>query len=395
MRACVTHLVVPALLLINSGGAHAWDDDAEDRVRGALWGAFIGDALAMPVHWYYSLPQLKHDFGRIDGYYAPKPRFKGSIMSLSNTGGGGRGTSDGDIVGSVILHGKKQFWGRGGDYHYHHGLLPGENTLDANIVQLLLGQLTTDQGDLSVQTVRERYVAFMTSPGNHNDTYASTTHRMFFKNYASGVPLDQCTDNDDHNVDAIDALPTLIPYVLAQTLRSGNPLQGTELRALVSNVMGLFRKDSNGLLQEYGERFGGLLSAVLSRKQQPGETKEGLRTVVKAAADGISFAVERSVEQTQDPMSACYLSTSYPALLHFAFKHAGQFEDALLASTNAGGENVARGACLGALMGAYSGQQAIPTWMLEGLTGQQQISKDIDNFILMLKDQPTGSKSEL
>ena len=23
-----------------------------DRMRGALWGMFVGDALAMPVHWY-------------------------------------------------------------------------------------------------------------------------------------------------------------------------------------------------------------------------------------------------------------------------------------------------------------------------------------------------------
>jgi ADP-ribosylglycohydrolase len=26
---------------------------ALDRVKGALWGLFIGDALAMPSHWYY------------------------------------------------------------------------------------------------------------------------------------------------------------------------------------------------------------------------------------------------------------------------------------------------------------------------------------------------------
>jgi hypothetical protein len=37
-------------------------------------------------------------------------------MSLSNTGGGGRGSDKGDIVGSVILHGKKQYWMKGGTY---------------------------------------------------------------------------------------------------------------------------------------------------------------------------------------------------------------------------------------------------------------------------------------
>lgn len=86
-------------------------NDLEDRIRGALWGLFIGDALAMPVHWYYSLHQLKQDFGCIDGYYSPKAYFPGSIMALSNTGGAGRGSNDGDIIGSVILHGKKKVLG--------------------------------------------------------------------------------------------------------------------------------------------------------------------------------------------------------------------------------------------------------------------------------------------
>ena len=26
---------------------------AQDRLRGALWGLFAGDALASPTHWYY------------------------------------------------------------------------------------------------------------------------------------------------------------------------------------------------------------------------------------------------------------------------------------------------------------------------------------------------------
>ena len=81
-----------------------------ERCMGALVGFYCGDALAMPVHWYYDVSQLKRDFGEITKYEAPKSTFKGSIMNLSNTGGGGRGSDQGNIVGDVILHGKKQFW---------------------------------------------------------------------------------------------------------------------------------------------------------------------------------------------------------------------------------------------------------------------------------------------
>lgn len=32
-------------------------------------------------------------------------------MQLSNTGGAGRGSQTGNIIGDVINHGKKKFWG--------------------------------------------------------------------------------------------------------------------------------------------------------------------------------------------------------------------------------------------------------------------------------------------
>ena len=92
------------------------------RKQGALLGLFVGDALAMPVHWYYSIPQLKKDYGSIQGYIKPKVHMEGSIMNLSNTGGGGRGSDKGEIIGSVINHGKKEFWGRGLNFHYHQSL---------------------------------------------------------------------------------------------------------------------------------------------------------------------------------------------------------------------------------------------------------------------------------
>ena len=43
-------------------------------------------------------------------------------------------------------------------------------------------------------------------------------------------------------------------------------------------------------------------------------------------------------------MSACYIDSAFPTLLYYAAKYGDDPEQALLRSTNAGGENVARGA---------------------------------------------------
>lgn len=108
------------------------------------------------------------------------------------------------------------------------------------------------------------YVAFMTTPGTHNDTYAATAHRMFFANWVRlGRPargpelhrlvhcianrkglenlrpifgahkmrqqhlnmishckthqkgqlnlLTRCADNDGHNTDSVDGLINVLP----------------------------------------------------------------------------------------------------------------------------------------------------------------------------------------
>mmetsp|Transcript_21923 Transcript_21923/g.75904 ORF Transcript_21923/g.75904 Transcript_21923/m.75904 type:complete len:150 (-) Transcript_21923:430-879(-) len=61
---------------------------------------------------------------------------------------------------------------------------------------------------------RASYVEFMQRPGSHNDTYASTCHRMFFANLVhKGKAAEDCPDNDGHNVDTIDGL--VLPTVTA------------------------------------------------------------------------------------------------------------------------------------------------------------------------------------
>jgi ADP-ribosyl-[dinitrogen reductase] hydrolase len=81
-----------------------------------------------------------------------------------------------------------------------------------------------------------------------------------------------------------------------------------------------------------------------------------------------------------DPMVACYIQSSYPALLFFAYKYADNFEAAILASANAGGENVARGSLLGSLLGAFHGMQSFPSWTYE-LKHGTDILREIDEFV--------------
>lgn len=211
-------LTVAAAALARTSGASESCAMAADRLKGALWGLFAGDALASPTHWYYGGErQVRGDYGPpITGYVQPKATLMGSIMPKSNTDGAGRGSYNANrktVIGDVINHGKKTYWDPSKSHHYHATLRAGEETLEASLVRVLLRTVATS-GKVDADAFRDAYVQFMTTPGSHNDTYASTAHRMFFANmYHKKKPVTECPDNDAHNVDTIDGL--VLPSVAA------------------------------------------------------------------------------------------------------------------------------------------------------------------------------------
>jgi len=229
-----------------------------DRIAGALWGLYIGDALAMPTHWYYGgSGQVMRDYGEIKGYVKPKKELQGSIMNLSSTGGGGRGSDKGEIIGKVINHDKKEFWTARGSYHYHCTLEAGENTLEAQLARLVTKQISDCGGKFDADEMRQRYIDFMTTPGTHNDCYASTCHRMFFANLTNGLPPEQCPDNDNHNVDTIDGLVLTVPVVLASYAEKADTARGQ-----AAKCTSVTRNSQE--LQKYAGEFANVLHNVLS-----------------------------------------------------------------------------------------------------------------------------------
>ncbi|KAK9804892.1 hypothetical protein WJX72_010538 [[Myrmecia] bisecta] len=345
-----------------------------DRVHGALWGIFIADSLSMPVHWYYDTRQLQRDFGFITGYHGPKAKHPGSIMSVSNTGGHGRGGQEGRVVGDIINHGKRERWGKPG-VHYHEGMQAGANTLNALCARVTVRSMTKAKGYSSQQFLAD-YVKFMTTPGSHDDTYAESFHRDFFSNWARGVPPAECSKGTEgHNTASIGGFVMLPPVILG-TAPGGLPA------ALAATVQHLGLTHESKSLARNAQVYAKLLIDVASGKDLQGAVRE--------AASSIGFDVEavarRNLPDAQVVggmfSSACYIDDALPSVLYLAYRHADSFEDALLANTNVGGENCHRGSALGALMGAATGaKRGIPKRFIQGLLDHDAIQAEIDAYM--------------
>jgi len=322
-----------------------------DRAEGALWGLLLGDALAMPVHWYYDRDALRRDYGEVRDLLAPRNPHPGSILHRSHYA---PANPDADI-----LHDQVRYWGQPG-IHYHQHLEAGENTLNLQLVQVLLADLA-EQGRYDADRYLERMIAFVRDPDSHCDTYAEEWLRAFFERRARGAPLRECGVIEKH-------IGGLAGPVCVLLFHHDDPA--------LARAAGHEHRE----LTHKGPAMAVALDAVAD-VLLPVLAGEPLREVVDAAGVRSDNRLLQHDFEGWEPLEdlevigrilspACYVEDSVPATLYLARKYAERPEDGLVANTMAGGDNCYRGAVLGALLGAASGVAGWPERWRRGLRYQ-------------------------
>ena len=212
----------------------------KERIKNSLWGAFIGDALAMPVHWYYNSDNIFNDFGvnGIVSYNKPKTIHPEAFMiqrpyhpninvanklnrsvdiihdfakkfydtTLSNPLNEetikAETKMDNDEIGNTVAKKNQR-------YHYHYGLKKGDNTLGAHLCRLLIRNVIKfkENGDVyrNVGFLND-FVKYMDVRNNDekrldNDAYVEEYIRIFFENYSNGNDIQYCSGNQQNKWD--------------------------------------------------------------------------------------------------------------------------------------------------------------------------------------------------
>lgn len=326
------------------------------RARAALASLFVGDALAMPVHWFYNTDDIERAFpGGIRQLESAPEVHPSSIMSLHSTRGGGRAgqkrqQDDGapEIIGEIILKGRRHLWGRP-NLHYHHGMQAGDNTLNAHCARVLMRSIVANRGFYDRDRFLEAYIAFMTAdPPRHRDTYAESYHRGFFANLLAGNPPHRCGAHT-HDTPSIGGLVTIGPLAIHALL------QGDALEQVQETCrQHLFLTHPDKTLGEICDAYVALISGLLTRKS--GDPPEPYLLTAARTTVHIDLEVMLTSARTDRDVlggkysTACYISDSWPSMLYLAYKYIDHPEEALLANTNLGGDNAHRGAVLGGFL---------------------------------------------
>ena len=401
------------------------------RVENALWGLFIADALAMPAHWYYKLDYLKKEFGTITGYNdAPHPHPESFMVGNGYHPDVKKAQALGrpfDIIGKHIKFYDTPYneldidiTQRAGEhanampdleerYHYHHGLKAGENTLGANLVRVLMQNISKEK-KYDQKSFLEDFVSYMTS-GKNNDPYSEIYLRAWFENYSRGLPP-ELSAQQQRTVWSIGSHGGIVrPLVLSMFF--GEPYQGlgmannhaqlTHRSENISSALGVLvpmlhelleGKDSRETVEKHAKKVrlikihGEELSKTYRAHNGPGNIPKPQMWDIHTQFSNEYLDLKEMHELSDEELigkrfaTACYPEHGLPLLLSLFERHHFDFQASVLANANAGGDNVHRGMIMGILAGAAS--DGIPENLKKGLADYEGIKKDIEKFVALL-----------
>ncbi|MBF0529935.1 MAG: ADP-ribosylglycohydrolase family protein [Deltaproteobacteria bacterium] len=334
----------------------------QDRAKGAVMGAFIGDALGLGPHWYYDLAEMRRDYGDwITGYTTPKSgRYHAGLKA-------GQLSQAGFIlkllVRSLVECGKydeTDFCRR----------------MDEELLPQLDGTPVCGPGNYTSQSIRELWRQRVEQKlpwgrtGGHADTTEAIERTLALAVRYALNPSALATFIAG-NASLTQSDPTVVSLTVAYCAVLGLLVQGQPLDDRLSNK--LMKLVKTGALPFHAVTSDNLQPPRPGDPDPPRAGKfaspDALLTpsYIAAAAADPDIRIEPAWKVSIVYGMPCAIYHQLPAAYYLAARFHDDFESALLNSVNGGGQNQARSILTGALVGAQVGFLGIPKRFVDGL----------------------------
>eukprot|EP00241_Pyramimonas_parkeae_P006102 CAMPEP_0114235532 /NCGR_PEP_ID=MMETSP0058-20121206/6301_1 /TAXON_ID=36894 /ORGANISM="Pyramimonas parkeae, CCMP726" /LENGTH=393 /DNA_ID=CAMNT_0001347301 /DNA_START=108 /DNA_END=1289 /DNA_ORIENTATION=+ len=351
----------------------------ESRMRGAMLGALVADALTLGTHYEYDAVKIKQFYGSIDTYYAPGQKTGGQTHGV---GWGARNFHNGNGNGPPKKAGEQTDYG---DYNLlmlKHLANTADNPRRIQLNELLpfwSEELKTWRSWICTQTrqtlqqVNSGFVKAGKPIGGMSNAMA-IRHAAAYSYY----------DNEEDVVHA--ARTTMFTH------RETSALEGGEFFARVT-----FRIIHAGLTPR---------QAIV---QVAEESSPFIRSKVQQALDKVAEATDPdkplSREEFVDDLALTSMARLWdvgksepikvgkasptegtlPGAIYFILKYDGDFGAAAKANAEVGGDNASRSIAIGMVMGAAQGLEGIPSHLGKGKLVEWQTTQDLLSKMPLLK----------
>lgn len=352
----------------------------QDRVAGALLGAFIGEALGVGPHWFYDLDELQKTFGCwIDDYTRPLPgRYHDGLEpgELSQSG----------LILALTIDSLVQTNG----YDEEDFCRRFESEIFAKID----GEPMSGPGGYTSQSVREAFLRWRTNGGDWRDIAgpADSTealertialgafYALDLKAMAAAVNRNARLMQNDATVLSMTVAFNAVLALLIQ----GKPLDGNLSGELMSHA------------KTEALPFYVLTTGNLAPPKSDGT--DPLQATMFASPDALlspSYMARAAMDPAIQIEPAWKVSLVYgmpcaiyhmlPAAYYLAARFANDFEAGVLHALNGGGQNQVRAMLTGTLIGAQVGIGGLPERFIEGLTDKEAL---LSRVLALAKSMP-------
>lgn len=298
----------------------------ESKKKGALFGAFAADSLALGVHWVYNTTAIDKKVGTVDSLMAP-------------------------IVSTFHPNRKKGEQTQYGDHMLFFLRFLSENT----------GEPDSAGGTDSESFYKKWSSFFETYDGYKDHAMQDTLKNIKADKRPAGA--------DSTDLGAVFYLPPLAVVMedseaLIDTLRQAvamthNNKQTIEAITFLGNAL---LKVLDGASPSQG-----LHAAFESTAWEFG--------IPELVQKGFDSAGKDTRETIKEFGQACSVEHGLPGVVHLVETYGEDFKTAMIANVMAGGDSASRGIAAGALIGAAGGMEGIPEEWKNGLAAGEELRK--------------------
>ena len=312
----------------------------EQRVMGAVMGYLAGDAMGLGIHWYYDLDELHKDYGPwVDQYQSPIPNGSHSFAQVSR-------------------------------YRYEQGVRAGDVSQTGQIFTLLLESVVARGRYDEVDFHRRLDEFFKTLNGEtYSGRYTESIIKNLWASRQKGVAWSDpaiATASDtsdgaqlavvlavlyeDEETLAIEADRLMKPLFKDDFIRQNQVIYAMTLQALIKGIQ----------LTEMRDHLIGLLQNPVIKPLLGGYDNTFTVSNGSIAWHPDKVKVEPPLYISHVYGTDCQVTHLLPAAYYLIHRYPTDFEMGMLSAANGGGNNMARAALTGALLGAMTGLSAIP-----------------------------------
>jgi ADP-ribosylglycohydrolase len=359
-----------------------------ERRKAMVYGSFIGDSLALGVHWIYNVKAIEKRVGRIDDLIAPVVQtfhpgkaagqltHYGDQMLLllrfcaESCAGGGTGSS-GESGGAVS---------RAGEAGRPEGVGGAAGSASA-------AGRTVPGAVFDRSAFLHRWVEFMES----YDGYMDKASRATLANYRelTGAGKEPAGDDAASSSDDLAGAGRIAPVLYftgdGGRLRGGGRNVGDGRSGRDDAVAAARAQASvthnNPTVLESAAFFTDLVLGALEGVSPVERARELIETeyrdgaIAELVRKGLESAGADSTGAIAGFGQACSVEMGVPSVMHLISAYEGDLKEALVAGCMAGGDSAARNHAIGMILGAYLGVDDLPQKWFDSLEAREEIER--------------------